>query len=71
MLARVAPGTGQSLIGLVVRKGGAPHIHRMAQALYEERDRQMAFVRELLNRPDATVLVMPVGAKWTSLAIKV
>ena len=46
-------------------------IQAKAKALYEERDRQMAFVRELLNRPDATVLVMPVGAKWTSLAIKV
>lgn len=58
LLARVAPGTGQSLIGLVVRKGGAPHIHRMAQALYEEfKSKGLVGVVENVNSDRTKVIV--------------
>lgn len=36
LLARVAPGTGQSLIGIVVRKAHAPPIEKFARALFDE-----------------------------------
>ncbi|MBI4881762.1 MAG: 23S rRNA (uracil(1939)-C(5))-methyltransferase RlmD [Planctomycetes bacterium] len=57
LLGRVAPGTGQALVGLVVRKGGAPPIRRLAQALFEEfRPRGLIGVVENVN-PERTNLV--------------
>ena len=36
LVARVAPGSGRALAGLVVREGGAPAIRRLARALFSE-----------------------------------
>lgn len=36
LLARVAPGTGQALVGLVTLRGGSPAIRRLATALMDE-----------------------------------
>jgi len=58
LLARVAPGTGQSLIGIVVRKGHAPPIHKFARALFDEfKDRGLVGVVENVNTERTNVIV--------------
>ncbi len=60
LLARVAPGTGQSLIGLVTRRGGAPHIHKLAQALFEEfKPKGLVGVVENVNSERTNVILGP------------
>jgi 23S rRNA (uracil1939-C5)-methyltransferase len=58
LLARVAPGTGESLIGLVVRKAGAPQVRRLGQALFERfESRGLVGVVENLNEERTNVVV--------------
>jgi 23S rRNA (uracil1939-C5)-methyltransferase len=60
LLARIAPGTGKSLIGLVVRKGHAPPIRKMAEALFEQfQPRGLVGVVENVNTDRTNVIVGP------------
>lgn len=58
LLARVAPGTGEVLAGLVVRRGHAPPIRRLAAALFAEFQPQgLVGVVENVNPERTNVIV--------------
>lgn len=58
LLARVAPGTGQSLVGIVVRKAHAPPIQRFARALFDEfKGKGLVGVVENVNSERTNVIV--------------
>ncbi|MFG0317627.1 MAG: 23S rRNA (uracil(1939)-C(5))-methyltransferase RlmD [Planctomycetota bacterium JB042] len=60
LVARVAVGTGEVLCGIVVRRGGAPQVARMAQQLFDElRDDGLVGVVENENPKPTNVVLGP------------